>query len=79
MLDVKGTRSVDSFHRELGKLIWEYCGMSRTAEGLRYALGKIPEMREQFWHDVRVLGAEADFNRSSKRPAAWPISSNWPS
>ncbi len=67
MLDVNGTRSVDSFHRELGKLIWEYCGMSRTAEGLRYALGRIPEMRDQFWHDVRVLGEEADFNQQLEK------------
>ena len=42
LLDIKGTRSVDSFHRELGKLMWEYCGMSRTAEGLKHALAKIP-------------------------------------
>jgi succinate dehydrogenase / fumarate reductase flavoprotein subunit len=67
MLDVNGTRSVDSFHRELGKLIWEYCGMSRTAEGLRYALGRIPEMRDHFWHDVRVLGEEADFNQQLEK------------
>ncbi len=67
LLDVKGTRSVDSFHRELGKLVWEYCGMSRTAEGLRYALGKIPEMREEYWRDVRVLGDEEDFNQSLEK------------
>jgi succinate dehydrogenase / fumarate reductase flavoprotein subunit len=42
-LDIKGTRTVDSFHRELGKIMWEYCGMSRTDEGLRYALQRIPE------------------------------------
>jgi succinate dehydrogenase / fumarate reductase flavoprotein subunit len=62
LLDVNGTHSVDSFHRELGKLVWEYCGMSRTAEGLRFALEKIPELRNRFWHDVRVTGEEADFN-----------------
>ena len=42
-LDIKGTRTVDSFHRELGKMLWDNCGMSRTAEGLKEALGKIPE------------------------------------
>ncbi len=67
LLATKGTRSVDSFHRELGKLIWEYCGMSRTAEGLKYALGKIPEMREQFWKDVRVPGGEEEFNQSLEK------------
>ncbi len=66
-LDIKGTRSVDSFHRELGKLIWEYCGMSRTAEGLKYALGKIPELREQFWGDVRVLGSGEELNQSLEK------------
>jgi succinate dehydrogenase / fumarate reductase flavoprotein subunit len=66
-LDIKGTRSVDSFHRELGKLVWELCGMSRTAEGLREALAKIPELREQFWHDVRVLGAGEELNQSLEK------------
>jgi succinate dehydrogenase / fumarate reductase flavoprotein subunit len=62
LLDVKGTRSVDSFHRELGKLIWEHCGMARNAEGLQFALEKIPEMRDRYWHDVRVTGGDSDLN-----------------
>jgi succinate dehydrogenase / fumarate reductase flavoprotein subunit len=66
-LEIKGTRSVDSFHRELGKLMWEYCGMSRTAEGLKIALGKIPELREQFWKDVKVLGAGEELNQSLEK------------
>jgi succinate dehydrogenase / fumarate reductase flavoprotein subunit len=66
-LEINGTRSVDSFHRELGKLVWEYCGMSRSADGLRFALEKIPEMREQFWREVRVLGAGEDFNQSLEK------------
>ncbi len=64
LLAVNGKRSVASFHRELGKLMWEYCGMGRNAEGLRYALGKIPELREQFWRDVRVPGDNEEFNQS---------------
>src|SRR5271165_60371 len=48
LLEAKGTRSVDSFHRELGKILWEYCGMARTAGGLKFALEKIPPLREQF-------------------------------
>ncbi len=67
LLDIKGTRTVDSYHRELGKLVWEYCGMSRTAEGLRFALGKIPELREQFWQDVRVLGSGEELNQSLEK------------
>ncbi len=67
LLDIKGTRSVDSFHRELGKLVWDYCGMSRNAEGLKYALTKIPELREQYWRDVRVLGENEEFNQSLEK------------
>ena len=67
LLEIKGTRSVDSFHRELGKLMWDYCGMSRTAEGLRTALAKIPELREQFWHDVKVLGDGEELNQSLEK------------
>jgi len=67
LLDIKGTRSVDSYHRELGKLLWEYCGMARTAEGLKYALSKIPEMRDRFWSDVRVLGNGEELNQSLEK------------
>ena len=67
LLEIKGTRSVDSFHRELGKLMWDYCGMSRTAEGLKYALGRIPELREQFWREVRVLGSGEELNQSLEK------------
>jgi succinate dehydrogenase / fumarate reductase flavoprotein subunit len=67
LLDAKGTRSVDSFHRELGKLMWDYCGMSRTAEGLEHALSKIPTLREQFWREVRVLGTGEELNQSLEK------------
>jgi succinate dehydrogenase / fumarate reductase flavoprotein subunit len=67
LLGIKGTRSVDSFHRELGKLMWEYCGMSRTAEGLKHALAKIPELREQFWQGVKVLGSGEELNQSLEK------------
>jgi succinate dehydrogenase / fumarate reductase flavoprotein subunit len=67
LLHIKGTRSVDSFHRDLGKLLWEYCGMGRTAEGLRHALEKIPALREQFWRDVKVLGAGEELNQSLEK------------
>src|SRR5437763_1734979 len=67
LLNVNGTRSVDSFHRELGLLLWDKCGMSRHEKGLREALKKIPELREQFWHEVRVPGDGDDFNQSLER------------
>jgi succinate dehydrogenase flavoprotein subunit len=67
LLKVNGSRSLDSFHRELGLLLWDKCGMSRHEKGLREALQKIPELREQFWRDVRVLGSNEDFNQSLER------------
>ncbi|MGA2328243.1 MAG: fumarate reductase/succinate dehydrogenase flavoprotein subunit [Bryobacteraceae bacterium] len=67
LLEIRGTRSVDSFHRELGKLVWECCGMARTAEGLKHALAKIPELREQYWKDVRVPGDGEEFNQSLEK------------
>jgi succinate dehydrogenase / fumarate reductase flavoprotein subunit len=67
LLDAKGKRSVDSYHRELGKIMWEYCGMARNAEGLKHALSVIPPLREQYWSDVRVLGAGEELNQSLEK------------
>jgi len=67
LLAVQGTRTVDSFHRELGKLLWEHCGMARNAEGLRTALARIPELRAEFWRDVKVLGSGEEFNQSLEK------------
>jgi succinate dehydrogenase / fumarate reductase flavoprotein subunit len=67
LLENKGSRSVDSYHRELGKLMWEYCGMSRTAEGLKHALAAIPALREQFWRDVRTPGSGEELNQSLEK------------
>ena len=67
LLKVNGKRPLDSIHRELGALLWDKCGMARNANGLREALAKIAELREQFWKDVRVLGENADFNQSLER------------
>ena len=67
LLKVNGTRSADSFHRELGLLLWDKCGMSRNEQGLREALRKIPELRDEFWRDVRVPGDEEDYNQSLER------------
>jgi succinate dehydrogenase / fumarate reductase, flavoprotein subunit len=64
LLGVKGKRTVASFHRELGKIMWEYCGMARNAEGLRKALELIPRLREEFWRDVMVPGEGAELNQT---------------
>ena len=67
LLSIHGSRSVDSFHKELGAIMWEYCGMERTEEGLQTAIGKIRELRDQFWSDVRVTGTGEDFNQALER------------
>jgi succinate dehydrogenase / fumarate reductase flavoprotein subunit len=67
LLDTKGTRSVDSYHRELGKIMWEHCGMARTASGLKEALALIPPLREQYWKDVKVLGSGEELNQSLEK------------
>jgi succinate dehydrogenase / fumarate reductase flavoprotein subunit len=67
LLSVNGDRSVDSFHRELGRIMWDYCGMERNEEGLRKALDKIPELRAEFWQRVRVLGEPDGLNQSLEK------------
>jgi len=67
LLGIKGKRTVDSFHRELGKLMWDNCGMARTAEGLRTNLQKIPALRSEFWENVNVPGSGAELNQSLEK------------
>ncbi|MET8847800.1 fumarate reductase/succinate dehydrogenase flavoprotein subunit [Amycolatopsis sp. NPDC004625] len=67
LLAVPGTRSVDAFHRELGLLMWDHCGMSRTREGLRKALDRVPELRAEFWRDVRIPGGGEEFNQELEK------------
>jgi succinate dehydrogenase / fumarate reductase flavoprotein subunit len=67
LLDVKGKRTVDSFHRELGRLMWDKCGMARNASSLREALGRIPTLREEFWRDVNVPGSDAELNQALEK------------
>jgi succinate dehydrogenase / fumarate reductase flavoprotein subunit len=67
LLGAKGTRTVDSFHRELGKIMWEHCGMARNAEGLKQAMAMIPPLREQYWKDVKVLGTGEELNQSLEK------------
>jgi succinate dehydrogenase / fumarate reductase flavoprotein subunit len=67
LLGIKGKRTVTSFHRELGQTMWEYCGMARNEAGLQKALQKIPDLREQFWRDVNVLGDNEELNPALER------------
>jgi succinate dehydrogenase flavoprotein subunit len=64
LLGAKGNRTVASFHRELGRTMWEYCGMARSAEGLQEALRIIPRLRREFWRGVRIPGTGAELNQS---------------
>ncbi len=67
LLGANGTRSVDSFHKELGSIMWEYCGMARTAEGLQKAIGLIRDLRAQYWKNVRVLGTNEEPNQALEK------------
>jgi succinate dehydrogenase / fumarate reductase flavoprotein subunit len=67
LLSINGTRTVDSFHRELGQIMWDYCGMERTEEGLRKALDLIPELRREFWNNVKIPGTGAELNQSLEK------------
>jgi succinate dehydrogenase / fumarate reductase flavoprotein subunit len=67
LLAIKGKRTVDSFHRELGKLLWDKCGMARRAEGLREAIQRIPALREEFWRNVNVPGSDAELNQALEK------------
>ncbi len=67
LLNIKGKRTVDSFHKELGKILWDHCGMARTREGLTLALEQIPRLREEFWQNVNVPGSGASLNQSLEK------------
>ncbi len=67
LMSVNGKRSVESFHKELGHIMWEDCGMARSKESLEHALKAIPELRERFWKDVTVLGGKDTFNQSLEK------------
>jgi len=67
LIDIKGTRPVDSFHRELGLIIWDYCGMARSAEGLTEAIGKVQKLRKEFWSDLKLIGGADGINMELER------------
>ncbi len=68
-LDIGGTRSPDHFHRELGKIIWDYCGMDRSQAGLEKALSEIPALHEEFKKDVKVTGESTSVNQTLEKVA----------
>jgi succinate dehydrogenase / fumarate reductase, flavoprotein subunit len=67
LLENKGKRTVDSFHRELGKLMWEYCGMARNEKGLQHAISQIGALREEFWQNVNVPGSGLELNQELEK------------
>ena len=67
LLSIQGTRSVDSYHKELGHIMWEYCGMYRTDAGLKKAIKLIQDLKADYWKNVRVTGVNEDFNQALER------------
>jgi succinate dehydrogenase / fumarate reductase flavoprotein subunit len=67
LLSIKGNRTVDDIHRELGKVMWDNCGMGRTEASLDNALAEIPAIRDEFWKNVRVLGDDQSLNQSLEK------------
>ncbi len=67
LLGIKGRRSTDSFHRELGLLMWDLCGMGRTEKSLQRALKRIPTLRDEFWKNLRVTGKNEEFNQALEK------------
>ena len=67
LMSIKGKRTVDNFARELGQIMWNYCGMSRTDEGLKNALEQVKNLRAEFWENVLVPGTDRDYNKSLEK------------
>ena len=68
-MNIKGTKSVDHFHKRLGKIMWDKCGMARNKEGLTSAITEIQKLREEFWKDLRVPGEANEFNPELEKAA----------
>ncbi|MBT4290981.1 MAG: fumarate reductase/succinate dehydrogenase flavoprotein subunit [Deltaproteobacteria bacterium] len=67
LMSVKGNRSVDDYHKQLGKLLWENCGMGRNEQGLKKAMEEIPKIRDEFWQNVKIPGSDKDFNQEIEK------------
>jgi succinate dehydrogenase / fumarate reductase flavoprotein subunit len=69
LLSVKGNKSVDYFHKKLGHIMWDYCGMSRNAAGLKKAIAEIPKIKEEFWNQVSIPGENIELNQELEKAA----------
>jgi len=67
MMSINGQRTADSFHRQLGRIVWDYCGIARTADGLKKALQLIPELRQEFWSNLKLVGAPGGVNQELEK------------
>ncbi|HEY9502027.1 MAG TPA: hypothetical protein VIR01_10420, partial [Pyrinomonadaceae bacterium] len=67
LLRINGKRTVDSIHQELGKLMWDHCGLVRNEHGLKEALASISAIREEFWHNIKVLGSNDELNQALEK------------
>ena len=67
LLKINGNRTVDDFHKELGKIMWDYCGMARNEEGLRHAKQEVIRLRDEFWKDLKVTGTNDELNMSLEK------------
>ena len=67
MMSINGQRTADSFHRQLGRIVWDYCGIARTADGLKKALQVIPELRQEFWSNLKLVGAPGGVNQELEK------------
>ncbi|QJX47891.1 fumarate reductase/succinate dehydrogenase flavoprotein subunit [Hymenobacter taeanensis] len=67
LMSINGTRTPDDFHKALGHIMWEYCGMARNAEGLRFAKAEIQKLRREFWSDLKLAGTEAEMNQALEK------------
>jgi succinate dehydrogenase / fumarate reductase flavoprotein subunit len=69
LMNIKGTKPVDYFHKKLGKIMWDKCGMARNEKGLKEAISEIQELRKEFWKDVRITGELDNFNPELEKAA----------
>jgi succinate dehydrogenase / fumarate reductase flavoprotein subunit len=67
MVNIRGKRTVDSIHKELGRIMWENCGMTRSEAGLKSNLARIPELQEEFWKNVNIIGTGEELNQSLEK------------
>jgi succinate dehydrogenase / fumarate reductase flavoprotein subunit len=67
LLNIKGDKSVDYYHKKLGKIMWDHCGMARTAEGLTFAKEEIQKLKAEFWSNVKVMGENEELNQSLEK------------